>query len=177
MAVVARTQQDPAQMQNTIQRVIWEVDPGQPIYELSTMDQILARAVFLPRLSTTLLATFALAALLLAALGIYGVLSYSVSQRTREIGLRMALGASGGNTIGMIVRSSVVMVAIGGVIGLIAATLLARSMEGILFGVEPFDVPSFTLAAVTLLIAGVLASLLPALRTTRVDPIVALRNE
>ena len=114
---------------------------------------------------------------LLAALGIYGVLSYSVSQRTREIGLRMALGASGGSTIAMIVRSSVAMVALGGVIGLIAATLLARSMEGILFGVEPFDVPSFTLAAVTLLIAGVVASLLPALRTTRVDPVVALRNE
>jgi putative ABC transport system permease protein len=177
MAVVARTEQDPMQVANSMQRVIWEVDPGQPIYELSTMDQILARAVFLPRLSTTLLATFALAALLLAALGIYGVLSYSVSQRTREIGLRMALGASGGSTIAMIVRNSVVMVAIGGVIGLIAATLLARSMEGILFGVEPFDVPSFTLAAVTLLIAGVVASLLPALRTTRVDPVVALRNE
>ena len=115
MAVVARTNQDPAAMANTIQRVIWDVDPGQPIYELSTMDQILARAVFLPRLSTTLLATFALAALLLAALGIYGVLSYSVSQRTREIGLRMALGASGGNTVAMIVRNSVIMVAIGGV--------------------------------------------------------------
>jgi len=177
MAVVARTNQDPAAMANTIQRVIWDVDPGQPIYELSTMDQILARAVFLPRLSTTLLATFALAALLLAALGIYGVLSYSVSQRTREIGLRMALGASGGNTIAMIVRNSVIMVAIGGVIGLIAATVLARSMEGILFGVEPFDIPSFTMAAVTLLIAGVLASLLPALRTTRVDPVVALREQ
>jgi putative ABC transport system permease protein len=177
MAVVARTEQDPMQVANSMQRVIWEVDPGQPIYELSTMDQILARAVFLPRLSTTLLATFAVAALLLAALGIYGVLSYSVSQRTREIGLRMALGASGGNTIAMIVRNSVVMVAIGGVIGLIAATLLARSMEGILFGVEPFDVPSFTLAAITLLIAGVVASVLPALRTTRVDPVVALRNE
>ena len=164
-------------MANTIQRVIWDVDPGQPIYELSTMQQILARAVFLPRLSTTLLATFAIAALLLAALGIYGVLSYSVSQRTREIGLRMALGASGGNTVAMIVRNSVTMVAVGGVIGLVAATLLARSMEGILFGVEPFDVPSFTLAAITLLIAGVVASLLPALRTTRVDPVVALRDQ
>ncbi len=177
MAVVARTEQDPSTIANAIQRVIWDVDPSQPIYELSTMDQILARAVFLPRLSTTLLATFAIAALLLAALGIYGVLSYSVSQRTREIGLRMALGASGGNTIAMIVRNSVIMVAIGGAIGLVAAILLARSMEGILFGVEPFDVPSFTLAAITLLVAGVIASLLPALRTTRVDPMVALRDQ
>jgi putative ABC transport system permease protein len=177
MAVVARTSSDPMAMANTIQRVIWDVDPGQPIYEMSTMKQIMARAVFLPRLSTTLLAAFAAAALLLAALGIYGVLSYSVSQRTREIGLRMALGASGGSTVGMIVRSSVGMVAIGGVIGFVAALLLARSMEGILFGVEPFDVPSFTMAAVTLLFAGVIASLSPALRTTRVDPVVALRNE
>ena len=177
MAVVARTTQDPLQMGNAIQRAIWDVDPGQPIYELSTMDQILARAVFLPRLSTTLLATFALAALLLAALGIYGVLSYSVSQRTREIGLRMALGASGGNTIAMIVRNSVVMVAIGGVIGLVAAVLLARSMEGILFGVEPFDLPSFALATMTLAFAGIVASVLPALRSTRVDPVVALREQ
>jgi len=177
MALVARTETDPAAFSNAIQRVIWEVDPGQPIYELSTMDQILARAVFLPRLSTTLLAAFALAALLLAALGIYGVLSYSVSQRTKEIGLRMALGASGGNTVAMIVQSSVIMVAIGGVIGLAGALVLARSLEGILYGVEPFDVPSFAMAATTLLVAGVLASLLPALRTTRVDPVVALREQ
>ncbi len=176
MALVARTERDAATFGNAFQRAIWAVDPGQPIYELSTMDQILARAVFLPRLSTTLLGMFALAALLLAALGIYGVLSYSVTQRTKEIGLRMALGASGGNTVVMIVRSSVGMVAIGGVIGLLAATLLARSMAGILYGVGPFDLVAFSLALVTLLIAGVVASLLPALRTTRVDPIIALRE-
>ncbi len=177
MALVARTDRDAATFGNAIQRAIWEVDPSQPIYELSTMDQILARAVFLPRLSTTLLALFALAALLLAALGIYGVLSYSVSQRTKEIGLRMALGASSGNTVAMIVRSSLGMVALGGLIGLVAAIALARSMADLLFGVEPFDLPSFALAATTLLIAGVVASLLPALRTTRVDPIVALRDQ
>ena len=177
MALVARTERDAASFGNAIQRAIWEVDPAQPVYELSTMDQILARAVFLPRLSTTLLAMFAGAALLLAALGIYGVLSYSVSQRTREIGLRMALGASGGNTVAMIISGSVAMVAIGGAIGLVAATLLARSMAGILDGVGPFDVPAFALALVTLLIAGVVASLLPALRSTRVDPVIALRDQ
>ena len=177
MAVVARTNQDPMTVASTIQRVIWDVDPGQPIYELSTMDQILARAVFLPRLSTTLLALFALAALLLAALGIYGVLSYSVSQRTKEIGLRMALGASGGNTVALVVKSSVALVAIGGVVGLVAASLLARSMQGILYGVGPFDVPSFALAATVLMVVGVAASVLPALRTTRVDPMIALRDQ
>jgi putative ABC transport system permease protein len=177
MALVARTERDAALFGNAIQRAIWDVDPGQPIYELSTMDQILARAVFLPRLSTTLLGMFAGAALLLATLGIYGMLSYSVSQRTKEIGLRMALGASRGNTVAMIVSGSVGMVAIGGLIGLVAATLLARSMAGILYGIGPFDVPAFALALVTLMIAGILASLLPALRSTRVNPVIALRSQ
>jgi ABC-type antimicrobial peptide transport system permease subunit len=140
------------------------------------MEQILARAVFLPRLSTTLLASFALAALLLAALGIYGVLSYSVSQRTREIGLRMALGAGSRSTVGLVVRNSLGLIAIGGVCGLAAAVVLTRWMEGILYGIGPFDLPSFSLAALALLVAGLLASLQPALRATSVDPIDALRE-
>ncbi len=176
MAVVARTEQDPLALGSTIQSIIWSVDPEQPIYRLSTMDQILARAVFLPRLSTTLLAAFALAALLLAALGIYGVLSYSVSQRTREIGLRMALGSSGRQTVGLVVRHSLMLVAIGGALGLVAAVFLARTMAGVLYGVGPFDVPAFALSLVVLLLAGIGASLLPALRATRVDPMVALRD-
>jgi putative ABC transport system permease protein len=176
MAVVARTDRDPLALGSTIQQVIWSVDPEQPIYRLSTMDQILARAVFLPRLSTTLLALFALAALLLAALGIYGVLSYSVSQRTREIGLRMALGSSVGQTIGLVVRHSLQLVAIGGVAGMIAAAFLARAMAGVLYGVGPFDIPAFALSLIVLLLAGLCASLLPARRATRVDPVVALRE-
>ncbi len=177
MALVARTERDPLSFAGTIQKVIWEVDPQQPIYELSTMDQILARAVFLPRLSTTLLSLFAAAALLLAGLGIYGVLSYSVSQRTREIGLRMALGASSGDTVSLVIRNSVLLVIVGGVVGLVAASLLSRSMAGILYGIGPFDLPSFGLAALVLVAAGLLASLLPALRATRVDPMVVLREQ
>jgi putative ABC transport system permease protein len=176
MALVARTDRDPAAFASTIQRVIWDVDPQQPIYEMSTVDQILARAVFLPRLSTTLLALFALAALLLAALGIYGVLSYAVSERTKEIGLRLALGATGGDTIGMVMRHSLSLVAMGGAIGLAASVVLARSLAGVLYGVGPFDLPAFAAAAAVLALAGALASMLPALRTTRVDPIVALRE-
>jgi putative ABC transport system permease protein len=177
MAVVARTESDPLSFGNTIQSVIWSVDPEQPIYRLSTMEQILARAVFLPRLSTTLLAIFAAAALMLAALGIYGVLSYSVAQRTREIGLRMALGSPGSRTVGLVVQNSLVLISVGGVCGLVVAMLLANAMTGILYGVGPFDLPSFGAAALVLFVAGIIASLLPALRATRVDPMVALREQ
>jgi putative ABC transport system permease protein len=176
MALVARIDQDPLAMGAAIQRIIWSVDPEQPIYRLSTMDQLLARAVFLPRLSTTLLALFALAALLLAAIGIYGVLSYSVSQRTREIGLRMAMGSTGAQTIRLVVRHSLQLVAIGGALGLGAAVVLAQAMAGVLYGVGPFDFPAFALSLIVLLLAGLGASLLPALRATRVDPVVALRD-
>ncbi len=177
MAVVARTERDPLALGATIQSVIWSVDPEQPIYQLTTMEQIMARAVFLPRLSTTLLALFAVGALLLAALGIYGVLSYSVSQRTREIGVRMALGATGGRTVNLVVGDSLVLITIGGALGLIAAVVMARWLAGILYGIGPFDLPSFSLAALVLLVAGILASLLPALRATHVDPMVALREQ
>ena len=177
MALVARTERDPLSYAATIRRAIWAVDAQQPIYDLSTMDQLLARAVFLPRLSATLLTAFAAAALLLAALGLYGVLSYSVAQRTREIGVRMALGAESGATVGLIVRNSLLLVGGGVVAGLVAATLLARSMAGVLYGVSPYDLPAFTLSAVVLVTAGLAASLVPARRATRVDPMVALRNE
>ena len=136
MSLVARTERDPMAFATTLRREIWAVDAAQPIYDLSTMDQILARAVFLPRLSTTLLAIFAGAALLLAALGIYGVLSYSVTQRTREIGLRMALGATARETVGLVVRNSMLLIVAGIGVGLLAATVLARSMAGILYGVS-----------------------------------------
>ena len=177
MAVVARTERDPAAFGRTLQDVIWSVDPEQPIFQLSTMEQIVARAVFLPRLSTTLLAIFAAVALLLAALGIYGVLSYSVTQRTREIALRMALGSDGGRTLALVVQHSLVLIASGAVAGFLGAALLARWLAGVLYGIGPFDVPSFGLAAVVLITAGIMASVLPALRATRVDPMVALREQ
>jgi putative ABC transport system permease protein len=141
------------------------------------MDQIVARAVFLPRLSTTLLAAFAAAALLLAALGIYGVLSYSVTQRTREIGLRMALGATAAETLGLVTRQSVGLIVAGIGVGLVAAMLLARSMAGVLYGVSAFDLTAFGAAALVLGTAGLSASLVPARRAVRIDPMVALREQ
>ena len=177
MALVARTERDPLAFASTLRREIWAVDAAQPIYDLSTMDQILARAVFLPRLSTTLLAIFAGAALLLAALGIYGVLSYSVTQRTREIGLRMALGATARETVGLVVRNSLLLIVAGVGVGLVAATLLARSMAGILYGVSTFDLTAFVAAGLVLMTAGLSASLVPARRAVRIDPMVALREQ
>jgi putative ABC transport system permease protein len=176
MAIVARTERDPAAFAAAIRGAVWSVDADQPIYELSTMDQILARAVFLPRMSATLLGLFAAAALLLAALGIYGILTYTVSQRTREIGLRLALGASGGRAIGLVVRNSLTMLAAGVVLGLVASILAARSIGGVLYGISPFDLPAFTIAAVALCAAGLVATLIPALRAARVDPMIALRE-
>ena len=112
--------------------------------------------------------------LLLAALGIYGVLSYSVSERTKEIGLRLALGSTVSETVGLIVRQSITLVAVGGAVGLLGSLLLARSLAGVLYGIGPFDVPAFVMATAGLLVAGVGASLVPALRTTRVDPMICL---
>ena len=137
------------------------------------MDQVLARAVFLPRLSATLLALFAGAALLLAGLGIYGMLSNAVSQRTREIGVRMA---GGRRTVELILRDSLMMLLAGVAVGLVAAALLARTMGAVLYGISPFDLPAFLVAALVLVGAGVAATLLPALRATRVDPMIALRE-
>jgi predicted permease len=176
MALVARAESDPLVVAGILQRTIWTVDAEQAIFDLSTMDQIMSRAVFLPRLSATLLGSFAIAALLLAALGIYGVLSYSVTQRTREIGLRMTLGASAGSTITLVARNSLLLIAVGVGLGLVVATMLARLLTSVLYGVSPFDLTAFTVAAVVLTLAGVAASLLPARRATRVDPMVALRE-
>ena len=176
MTLVARTAGNPEGLASTIRRVVHGVDTQQPLYNLSTVDQLLARAVFLPRLSTQLLASFALAALMLAALGIYGVLSYSVSQRTREIGLRMALGAGAAQTMQLIVLDSLGFLLAGIAAGLIAAVLLARTLARILYGVGPFDLPSFALAAAMLLAIGLVASLVPARRATRVEPVIALRQ-
>src|SRR6185436_15156159 len=138
MALVARTRRDPMALAGDVRRAVQAVDGEQPSYDLST----------------TLLASFAISALLLAALGIYGVLSYVVNQRTREIGLRMALGASRGRTIALIAENSLLMVAIGIAVGLGVSLLLARSLSRVLYGVSPFDILSFGAAALVLVAAG-----------------------
>ena len=133
-------------------------------------------AIALQGRAGTLLGLFATSALLLAALGIYGVLSYSVSERTREIGLRMALGADRASTVRRILHSSALLIGSGIGFGLVAAVLLARSLSGLLYGMTPFDLPAFAIAATILAMVGLAASFIPARRATRVDPMVALRD-
>lgn len=177
MSIVTRTSSSPESVVADIRSAIWAVDADQAIYDMSTMEQAISRWVLLPRLSTTLLAAFAVAALLLASLGIYGVIAYSVSQRTTEMGLRMALGADASDLVGLVVRGSMKFVAIGMVLGLGVSVVLTRFLSGQLFGVSRLD--PFVFVGVSLLLAmlALVASIIPARRATTVDPLDALRVE
>ena len=177
MALVVRSVQPAERVVSDVRSAIWAVDPDQAIYDMSTLDEAIRRWVFLPRLSASLLAAFAGAALLLAGLGIYGVIAYSVSQRTTEMGLRMALGADDRHLLRLVVRDSMTYVVVGIAVGIVASAFLTRFMSGQLFGVSRLDPLVFF--GVTGLLAGIalLASAVPARRATRVDPLEALRAE
>jgi putative ABC transport system permease protein len=177
MTLVVRTTLDPGRFTAELRRTIQEIDADQAIYDLSTMEQALARWVFLPRLSMALLTAFAAAALALAALGIYGVIAYSVSQRSTEMGLRMALGADSPELMRLVVGGSLRVVAPGMLAGLLLSAGLARLLSGQLFGVSPFDPGVYLGVAFVLGATALAASTLPARRATRVDPIEALRAE
>jgi putative ABC transport system permease protein len=177
MALIVRTAADPKPFVDTIRREVLAIDAEQPIFDASTMVDVVSRSVFLPRISMVLLGAFAISALLLAVVGIYGVVSYTVSQRTRELGVRMALGAGAADTLRLVLRRSMWLVGAGTVAGLVASIGLTRVMSGLLYQVSPLDPVVFLGVSSVLAAAGLLASLIPARRATRVDPIVALRNE
>ena len=177
MTLVVRTTGDPLATLATVQNAIWEVDPDQPITQMATMGDLVLSSVAQPRFSMSLLAIFAALALLLAAVGIYGVISYSVSQRTHEIGLRMALGAETGDVLKLIVRHGLFLASLGIGIGLVGAFLVTRLMESLLYGVAALDVTTFAFVAVLLGVVALLATTVPALRAARVDPMVSLRSE
>jgi ABC-type antimicrobial peptide transport system permease subunit len=157
--------------------VIKVLDPNLPVDDLRTVKQQVRENVFLDRMISTLAAAFAALATLLAAVGLYGVLSYSVAQRTREIGVRMALGAAGGTVRGMILRQVTRMIVVGGIIGILAALGLGWGARSLLYGMEGYDPWVVVLAA--LLLSGVAlgAGYVPALRASKVDPMQALRYE
>lgn len=172
-----RTQLPPDQILRAIRDVMRSIDPQLPIEGLKTMPQQVRENVFLDRMISTMAAAFACLATLLAAIGLYGVLAYSVAQRTREIGVRMALGANAGNVRSMVLRQVGVMTAIGGVIGIAGALGLGTAAKSLLYQLEGYDPIVFVSAAALLTLVAFGAGFLPALRASRVDPMNALRYE
>jgi predicted permease len=175
--LVVRTQSDPQLMIKRVEDAIRSVDPQQTITAAFTLEDAVGDAVARPRLLTVLLGLFGAMGLVLGALGIYGVLAYLVSQRTREIGVRLALGARPRDVLNMVVGRGLRLAGLGVAIGLAAALVLTRLMQGVLYGVTPTDPITFAGVALALLGVAAFASWLPALRATRVDPLVALRSE
>jgi putative ABC transport system permease protein len=177
MTVAVRTAGAPASVVSAVASKVHELDPNVAVADVKTMDEVMDASVAQRRLVMTLLVVFAGIALLLSAVGIYGVISYAVSQRTQEIGIRMALGAQRANVLLMVVRQAVVLAAAGIAAGALGAWLLGGLMKSLLFGVRPSDPLTFFTVAPVLALAGTLAASVPALRATRVDPVVALRAE
>jgi putative ABC transport system permease protein len=179
--VMARGDLDPASTMAMLRRVVTDMDPTVPVYQLRTMDDVMYESVGKPRFITFLLVIFAGLALLLATIGIYGVMSYSVAQRTRELGIRMALGAPATGVRRMVMGEGLVLAAIGIAVGLVGAFALnsgiAAELAGMLYGVRAVDLPTFGGVAAAVLAVAAVACFVPALRATRVDPLVALRHE
>jgi putative ABC transport system permease protein len=176
-ALVVRTKVDPLSLATAVRDAVWAIDKDQPVSNIRSMEEIVSTAVARQRFSTMLLGVFAVLALVLAAVGIYGVMSYTVAQRTREIGIRIALGAQRGDVLKMTVMQGMKLVLLGVAIGLIAAVVLTRVMASLLFGISATDPLTFISISAVLLAVAVVASYIPALRATRVDPMVALRSQ
>ena len=176
-ALVVRTSVEPLSLANSVRNAIWAVDKDQPVANIDTMDHIVSEAIARQRFSMLLLGVFAGLALVLAAVGIYGVMSYSVAQRTHEIGIRMALGARRTDVLKMTVSQGLKLVTIGMMLGLAAAFLLTRVLQSLLFGISATDPITFLGISLVLLAVAILASYIPALRATKVDPIIALRAQ
>jgi putative ABC transport system permease protein len=177
MNVAIRTNSEPTSITAAVRKEVSAIDPDQPIAAVRTMDSWVDSSVSGPRYRTALLALFALVALVLASTGIYGVMSYSVTQRTHEIGVRMALGARRFDVLKLVVRQGMVLVVTGIVVGLGVAFALTRVMETLLFNVTTRDPSTFIGVAVLLTAVAFLACYVPARRATKVDPLVALRYE
>jgi putative ABC transport system permease protein len=177
MGLVIRTAGDPAAFATTLRREVQALDKDQPIYNVRTMDDVVANSLGTRRVSMQLFAVFGIAALLLAAVGIFGVMAYSVTQRTQEIGIRMALGAQGGDVLRMVVRQGMTLALIGIGVGLAGAFGLTRVLANLLFGVKATDPVTFVAISLLLTFVALVACYLPARRASRVDPLIALRAE
>jgi putative ABC transport system permease protein len=177
MTLVLRTSVDPASLVSAVRKQVSDLDKNLPVYGVQTMDDVLSAEVASQRFNAGALAGFAGLAVLLAAVGIYGVMAYAVSQRTREMGVRIALGAETGNVLRMILGQGLRLAVIGAGLGVVASFGLTRLMSGLLFGVKTSDPETFVLVTAALLIVALAACWIPAWRATRVDPVIALRYE
>ena len=177
MSLVVRSSGDADRLAETIRRDVQSIDPGVTLAQIGTMEQALALSVSQPRFNTMLLALFAAIALLLASIGIYGLVAYSVAQRTHEIGVRMALGAARGDVMRMVVRQGAALAAVGIVFGLGGAFALTRLLKTMLFGIGVTDALTFAAAPLAMMLVVLLATFVPALRATRISPVAALRYE
>jgi putative ABC transport system permease protein len=177
MTLVVKSSVDRAGLLAEIRAAVASIDKDEPIFAISTMNELLQKDVSTSSMTLRLLGLFSILALLLAAIGIYGVISYSVTQRTREIGIRMAFGAQQTNVLRTILHQGSRMALAGVGIGILAALALTRLMSGLLFSVSPSDPGTFGAVAMLLVGVAMLASYIPARRAVRVDPIVALRHE
>jgi predicted permease len=177
LTIIARTTGNPIALAAALRAEVHDLDKGLPVYDVKTMNEHIGEALSQERMVATLLGIFGSLALLLAAVGIYGVMSYSVTQRRREIGVRMALGAESRDILKLIVGRGLVLTLSGVGIGLAAALALTRVAAGMLFGVSATDPATFAGIALLLMVVAMLASYIPARRATKVDPMVALRCE
>jgi putative ABC transport system permease protein len=177
MTLVIRTSGDPNALIRPVHAAVSRIAPSLPLTQVTTLDAVLASAVREQRFTTTLMSGFALLALVLAAVGIFGVISYTVSQRTREIGIRMALGANEGAVRLLVLRQGMAPAMAGVAIGLGAAFVTTRFLRGLLHGVAPIDAPTFVLMPLLLCVVAAASILIPAVRASRVHPVAALREE
>jgi predicted permease len=175
--VLTRTEVEPSSLASAVRGEIAALNKDQAVFNVRTMDQVVGQSVAPRRFSMMLLSVFAIVALALASIGIYGMMSYAVAQRTREIGLRMTLGAQRGNVLRLVIGQGMRLAIVGVVLGLIASFALTRTMNNLLFGVSATDPLTFVSIALLLGLVALLACWVPARRATKVDPIVALRYE
>jgi putative ABC transport system permease protein len=177
MVVLVHTQSEPTSLIPALRHAVLEIDPNQPISNINTLENIVSTSIAQPRLNMLLMGLFGALALLLAAVGIYGLLSYAVTQRTQEMGIRMALGAQVNDVLGLVIKQGMGLALIGEGLGLIGAFALTRFIQTLLFGVTPTDATIFIAVVGILTGIALLACYFPARRATKVDPLIALRYE
>jgi predicted permease len=177
LSLTVRTAGDPAAISSDVVREVRAVDPTTVVFNIRTMDELVHDSLARQRFASTMLGAFAGFAVLLAAVGLYGVMSYLVTQSTRDIGVMVALGARSGDIIGLVLRQGMELAGIGIVAGVVGAVALTRVMASLLFGISATDAVTFILVPMMLAAVAFAATVIPAWRTTRVDPVVALRDE